>query len=193
VFFTLPVAILAGRYFRHDPRWFKIHVIFNTITVLLIILVFGLGMGSVHASDLGLQFAGPNSDLHHKVGAAVLSTTLMQAIIGIVAHFTKAGSSLRRLHIIFGIIVIAGMYWNTWEGMHNEWAEMSTSGTVTPQAVQIVFWALFLILVSVYAVGVGQSTLNYVSAQKVHVMEFEDGKDDQNQVSTGFEYTVGKP
>jgi hypothetical protein len=163
VLFVMPAALLTGRYFRHDNRWFKIHATLNTITVLLIILVFGLGMGAVHASGLGLQFAGQYSDLHHKVGATVLATTLMQAIIGVAAHYTKAGSFLRRLHIPFGVIVAAGMYWNVWEGMHNEWVEMSTSQTVTPEGVQILFWVIFLISAAAYTINVGQATLNYVS------------------------------
>jgi hypothetical protein len=63
--------------------------------------------------------------------------------------------------------------------MHNEWAQMSASGTVTPQAVQIVFWALFLVSVSVYAIGVGQATLNHVSgAQKVDAIQFEGETDE---------------
>ena len=160
--FTLPIALLAARFYRKDPRWFKIHAIFNTITTLLIILVFGLGMGAVQASQLGMQFAGPNSDLHHKVGAAVLSVTLMQTIIGTAAHYTKAGSFLRLLHIPLGLITAAGIYWNTWEGMHNEWAEMSVAGTVTPQGVQIVFWILFVISVTVYGCGAGEAALKYV-------------------------------
>jgi hypothetical protein len=161
----MPIALLSGRYMRSGPKWFKIHVIFNTITVLLIILVFGLGMGAVQASHLGLQFAGPNSDLHHKVGATVLSMVLMQAIIGTAARLTKAGSVLRHVHVVFGIIVAAGMYWNTWEGMHNEWAEMSTSMTSTPQGVQVVFWVLFLISASAYAVGVGHAVLNNIGGK----------------------------
>jgi hypothetical protein len=44
--------------------------------------------------------------------------------------------------------------------MHNEWAEMSTSMTVTPQGVQILFWVLFLISASAYAFGVGHAVLN---------------------------------
>jgi hypothetical protein len=160
VLFTLPIALLAGRYLRAGDKWFKVHVIFNTITVLLIILVFGLGMGAVQASHLGRQFAGPYSDLHHKVGATVLSITLMQAIIGVMAHYSRGGSFLRRLHVPFGVIVAAGMYWNTWEGMHNEWAEMSTSMTVTPEAVQIIFWVLFLVSATAYSVAVGTTVLD---------------------------------
>jgi hypothetical protein len=120
-------------------------------------------MGAVHAAHLGLQFAGPYSDLHHKVGATILSITLMQAIIGIAAHYTKMGSFLRRLHVPFGIIVAAGMYWEVWEGMHNEWSEMSTTQTVTPESVQILYWVIFLISVMAYTLNVGQSALNYVS------------------------------
>jgi hypothetical protein len=163
--FTLPAALLAGRYLRSSKRWFKFHVIFNTATVLLIILVFGLGMGAVSASGLGRQFAGPYSDLHHKVGATVLSTVLMQAIIGVAAHYTHLGSFLRRLHVPFGIIVAAGVYWNTWEGMHNEWIEMSTAGTQTPEAVQIIFWVLFLISATAYGLAVGDSVLTGLAAK----------------------------
>jgi len=169
--FTLPVALIATRFMRKDPRWFRTHVIFNTLTTLLIILTFGLGIGAVQASDLGMQFAGPNSDLHHQVGAAVLSTTLMQFILGVLAHYTPRGSFFRRLHVPFGIIVAAGIYWNTWEGMHNEWAEMSTSMTVTPEAVQIVFWALFFISALIYAVLVGEDVLSTFSPEESRQLE----------------------
>lgn len=185
--FVLPVALIAGRYRRtHPSEWFRVHVFFNTATVLLIILVFGLGMGAVRASHLGRQFAGPYSDLHHKVGATVLSITLMQAIIGVAAYYTKTGSFIRRLHVPFGIIVAAGMYWNTWEGMHNEWKEMSTSMTVTPEAVQIVFWALFLLSAIVYSALVGEATLSKLLAQpssppaSVTTSEKEKGNGDCN-------------
>jgi hypothetical protein len=164
--FTLPIALLAGRYLRNGSKWFKVHVIFNTITVLLIILVFGLGMGAVHSSHLGRQFAGPYSDLHHKVGATVLSIVLMQAIIGVAAFYTNSGSFLRRLHVPFGIIVAAGIYWNTWEGMHNEWAEMSTGGTVTPQSVQVLFWVLFLISATAYGIATGQTLLGIIAGKQ---------------------------
>lgn len=169
VLFTLPVALLSGRYLRHHNNWFKVHIIFNTITTLLVILVFGLGMGSVHASHLGMQFAGEYSDLHHKVGAAVLSIVLMQSIIGFAAHYTRPGSFLRRLHIPFGIIAAAGLYWNTWEGMHNEWPEMSVAQTYTPNGVQVVFWVLFLISATAYGIGVGTAVLNNMAAKPVQL------------------------
>ena len=40
----------------------------NAATACLIVLSFGLGMGAVASQDLGTQFNGPNSDLHHKAG-----------------------------------------------------------------------------------------------------------------------------
>jgi hypothetical protein len=167
VLFTLPVALLSGRYLRHRDIWFKIHIIFNVITTLLVILVFGLGMGAVHASHLGMQFAGQYSDLHHKVGAAVLSIVVLQAIIGFAAHYTPTGSFLRRLHVPFGIIAAAGLYWNTWEGMHNEWPEMSVAQTYTPNGVQVVFWVLFLIPATAYGVAVGTTVLKNVAGKPV--------------------------
>lgn len=161
----MPIALLAGRYLRSDPRWFRIHAIFNTVTTLLIILVFGLGMGAVGSLDLGTQFNGPYSDLHHKLGLFVFIIVLVQAILGVAAHGTTRKHFLRRLHVPFGILVAGFLYWETWEGMHNEWAEMSTSLTVTPQGVQVVFWVLFLISVTAYLVAVGQVALDRVAGK----------------------------
>jgi len=167
VLFTMPVALLAARYLRHGPRWFKVHVIFNTITVLLIILVFGLGVGAVASQDQGTQFNGSQSDLHHKVGLAVFIIIMAQFFLGIWAHYVPGGHITRRAHVVLGLITAAGLYWETWEGMHNEWAEMSTSMTVTPQGVQVVFWALFLVAVLAYGAVVGQKALSKIAPETI--------------------------
>jgi hypothetical protein len=70
---TIPAALLIGRYCRSDPKWCRYHIILNSITTFLIVLVFGLGMGAVASQDLGTQFNGPYSDLHHKGGLGAFS------------------------------------------------------------------------------------------------------------------------
>ncbi|GBE83731.1 hypothetical protein SCP_0507870 [Sparassis crispa] len=174
VLFTMPIALLAARYLRHGPRWFRIHVIFNGITTFLVILVFGLGMGAVSTQNLGTQFNGPYSDLHHKLGLTIFILVLAQTILGIFSHYYPGGHISRRVHVAFGTIVAAGMIWETWEGLHNEWAEMSVSMTVTPQGVQIVFWAVFMVLAIAYGAAVGQ-----VALRKVAVQTYEDVKSDE--------------
>ena len=160
VLFTLPIALLAGRYLRsRGPVWCRIHMIFNSITVFLIVLVFGLGMASVSTQGLGTSFEGPNSDLHHKVGLSVFILVLIQAILGVTAHHFEMGHLTRRIHTPLGIITAAGLYWQTWEGMHNEWTEMSVIMTSTPLSVQVLFWVFFLIAVSAYMLAAGQAVL----------------------------------
>jgi len=182
VLFTLPIALLAGRYLRGGSRWFKVHVIFNTATTLLIILVFGLGMGAVASQDQGTQFNGPNSDLHHKVGLAVFLITLVQSLLGVVSHYFPARHISRRVHVGFGLIVSAGMYWETWEGLHNEWAEMSVSMTVVPASVQILFWVFFLLPAVAWGIAVGQKALNGVTAKEADATSVSSKADDEKHM-----------
>ena len=71
VLFVLPASILTARYLRSKRYWFRVHLILNLVAIVLIILVFGLGVAAVMTADLGTQFNGPNSDIHHKVGLAL--------------------------------------------------------------------------------------------------------------------------
>jgi len=168
VLFTLPIALLAGRYLRsRGPVWCRIHMIFNSITVFLIVLVFGLGMASVSTQGLGTSFEGSNSDLHHQVGLAVFILVLIQAILGFVAHSLHMGHMTRKIHIPLGIVTAAGLYWQTWEGMHNEWTEMSVIMTSTPASVQVLFWVFFLVAVSAYMLAAGQAMLDLLANSAV--------------------------
>jgi len=119
-------------------------------------------MAAVSSVGLGTQFSGVYSDLHHKVGLALFLLVLLQGLLGLAAHRAPGGHFLRRMHVPVGVLTAAGLVWQTWEGMHNEWAEMSTSLTVTPESVQLLFWALFLLSAMAYAVAVGQATLRTV-------------------------------
>jgi hypothetical protein len=161
VLFTLPIAVLAGRYLRsRGPVWFRIHMIFNSITTFLIILVFGLGMGSVATQDTTTAFEGSSSDLHHKVGLSVFILVMIQASLGIIAHKFETGHITRKIHIPLGIVTVAGLYWQTWEGMHNEWAETSVMMTTTPMAVQVLFWVLVGAATSAYVLAAGNAGLD---------------------------------
>jgi hypothetical protein len=189
--FTLPIALLAGRYLRQDYRWCKIHIIFNSITILLIIIVFGLGMGAVSTAHLGTQFNGPYSDFHHKLGMAVFVVVLLQGILGFFAHRTKMGTAARRIHLFFGACAAGLVYWETWEGMHREWNEMSTPLLPTPTVVQVLFWALLLIPAVAYAVALGQTVLNSIADQESDVLvDSGISSSDQNESSEKTNPTV---
>ena len=76
-----------------------------------------------------------------------------------------------------GIITAAGLYWQTWEGMHNEWTEMSVIQTVTPTSVQVLFWILFLGAVAAYALAAGQETLALLANSAVTYSNAEKEKE----------------
>ena len=131
------------------------------------VLVFGLGMASVSTQGLGTSFGGPDSDLHHQVGLALFILILLQAILGVTAHNFNKGHLTRKIHIPLGIITAAGLYWETWEGMHNEWPEMSVILTSTPVSVQVLFWVFFLVAVSAYMLAAGQAILDWLANSAV--------------------------
>jgi hypothetical protein len=170
VLFTLPIAVLAGRYLRsRGPVWFRIHMIFNSITTFLIILVFGLGMGSVATQATTTSFEGSGSDLHHKVGLTVFILVLIQATLGIIAHNFNTGHITRTIHISLGIITVAGLYWQTWEGMLNEWPETSVIMTTTPMAVQVLFWVFVGGAILAYVLAAGHAALGLLAPrEKIH-------------------------
>ena len=120
-------------------------------------------MASVSTQGLGTSFSGPNSDLHHKVGLTVFILVLLQAILGITAHNSNPGHLIRKIHIPFGIITVAGLYWQTWEGMHNEWTDMSVIKTNTPASVQVLFWVFFLGAVTAYLSSAAHATLDLLA------------------------------
>jgi hypothetical protein len=133
------------------------------LPTFLIVLVFGLGMGSVAIQGMCTSFTGPNSDLHHQVGLAVFILVLIQTVLGLIAHNFETGHLSRKIHIPFGILTVSGLYWQTWEGLHNEWAEMSVIMTVTPLSVQVLFWIFFLVAVTAYTLAAGQATLGLLT------------------------------
>ena len=120
-------------------------------------------MASVSTQGLGTSFSGSNSDLHHKVGLSVFILVLLQALLGVTAHNFNREHLTRKIHIPLGIITAAGLYWQTWEGMHNEWTEMSVIMTSTPLSVQVLFWVLFLLGVSAYVLAGGQAILDWLA------------------------------
>ena len=145
------------------------------------VLVFGFGMAAVSTQGLGTSFEGSNSDLHHKVGLSVFILLLIQATLGIIAHNFNKGHLTRMIHIPLGIITAAGLYWQTWEGMHNEWTEMSVIMTDTPQSVQVLFWVFFLGAVSAYMLAAGQAILNWLANTAVgySVMDEKSSNDEK--------------
>lgn len=169
--FTLPFALFVGRYRHIGAMWFKMHVLFTGITVFLVIVVFGLGIGAVSTARLGTQFIGIHSDLHHRVGLIVFVLFILQSILGILAHKTPSGDLLRRIHVLIGIFAAAGLLGETWEGIHVEWAAKSTSKTVTPQLVQLIFWLFILVWATLYTVVFVQAILLKNRGQEMHQMK----------------------
>jgi hypothetical protein len=47
------------------------------------------------------------------------------------------------------------MYWQTWQGLHVEWAQMSDAMSVVPEGLQVLFWGIVGVQVGVYAVQLG--------------------------------------
>ena len=82
-----------------------------------------------------------------------------------ITHNFYRGHLTRKINIpqALGIITAAGLYWQAWEGMHNEWTEMSVIMTTTPSSVQVLFWVFFLVAVSAYMLAAGQATLEWLS------------------------------
>jgi hypothetical protein len=143
--------------------WCRVHIIFTSITVFFLVLAFGFGMASVSTQGLGTSFSGSNSDLHHKVGLSVFTLVLLQACLGVIAHSFNKGHITRKIHVPVGIVTAAGLFWQTWEGMHNEWTEMSVILTSTPTGVQVLFWVFFLVIVSAYTLAAGQAILDWLA------------------------------
>jgi hypothetical protein len=161
-------------------------MMFNSITVSLIVLVFALGMASVYTQGAGTSFEGSNSDLHHKVGLAVFILVLIQAILGVIAHNFNKGHFTRKFHIPLGIITAAGLYWQTWEGMHNEWTEMSVIMTSTPSSVQVLFWVFFLGAVSAYVLAAGQAMLDLLANSAVGYSVIDGKASGDEKARTGY-------
>jgi len=162
---TAPAAILLGRYWRHNPRWFAYHRLLNTATVLLIILAFGLGTAAVNSQGLGIQFSGPFHDLHHDLGLAMFLLVLLEGVLGIVAHAVKPSSRavlgkaiMRWVHIIFGIIVMVLLITESWVGF-DEWNTMQGTGTFTPDGVRYVFVVIASAEVAAYLYPAGRDIL----------------------------------
>ena len=136
-------------------------MIFNSITTFLILLVFVLGVGAVVSTGTTptTEFSGQSSDLHHRLGLSIFLLVMIQASLGVIAHNFNAGHITRKIHITVGIITVAGLYWQVWEGLNNEWAEASVIQTSTPLAVKILFWIFIGISLSAYLLAAGQATL----------------------------------
>ncbi|KAL8279440.1 hypothetical protein RQP46_008252 [Phenoliferia psychrophenolica] len=176
---TLPAALLIGRYCRSHPHWLRAHMMLNIATTLLIVLAFGLGMGAVASQDAGTQFNGPDSDLHHKAGLGVLAVVLTETALGFVAHGTPVGKRLvegggkhwvRWTHVALGLTTAVLGYWLTWEGMYDEWAQMSVAETTTPESVQIIFWIILLFEVSAYTLHAGNEFMRWIEDHLSHIV-----------------------
>jgi len=166
VLFTMPLAILSGRFLRSrlGSRWLHVHIAFNLATCILFIIIFGLGMKAVKTANEGAQFNGPQSDIHHKLGLMLFILLLVQGMLGFSAHRlaidTIMQKPIRVVHSTFGIIVAGLAYAVVWNGMHTEWPSMSTNLAQTPVFVQILFWIFFLVEVGAWMLSAGESVLN---------------------------------
>ena len=138
-------------------------MIFNSITTSLIMLVFVLGIGAVASASNTptTEFSGHGTDLHHRVGLSIFLLVMIQACLGVIADNFNAGHLTRKIHITVGIITVAGLFWQVWEGLNNEWAEASVSMTSTPLAVKVLFWIFVGISLTAYLLAAGQATLQF--------------------------------
>ena len=108
---------------------------------------------------------------------------------------------MRWLHMSFGIVTISLLYWQVWNGMQDEWPEMSTNLYVlyiaialrayltdlallcvlvcttnsvnTPLSVRIIFWVLFFAEVSAYVFSLGVSALNAITAHAARAAGYQ--------------------
>jgi hypothetical protein len=137
-------------------------------------------MGAVATADEGIQFSGEGADLHHQLGLAIFIIVLLQAFLGAVAHYFKSRSSisidfakakkkspLQLAHIILGVTTVGLLYWLIWNGLQIEWVGMSTSGSATPQSVQIIFWLFVLFPLTKYSLTVGNTLLSRLETKRL--------------------------
>lgn len=189
---VIPASLLVGRYCRGKVGWWRIHALLNAVGAVLIVVVFALGMASVGTADEGTQFSGDEADMHHKLGLAILLLVLVQVALGCVAHFvfrpeanakhvegqqdkaspvkpafTTTARTVRLTHITLGIITVGLLYWCMWDGLHTEWASMSTSLTSTPKSLQILFWLFFLGPMAAYLLHAGSHLLSGMERRSI--------------------------
>ncbi|TNY20468.1 hypothetical protein DMC30DRAFT_439181 [Rhodotorula diobovata] len=160
-----PLAILVARVGRDSFRWFPLHALANTLTVVLVIVCFALA-----TYEVGGEF----DDFHQKLGLALLILVLVQALLGLGAHFTRptrltsSRPSLRApvtappakpprtfgvpriVHVLLGLVTLALGWTQVANGLYVEWDEnLSAVGNV-PLAVKVVFWVLIGLWVASY-------------------------------------------
>jgi len=92
---------------------------------------------------------------------------LVQASIGLVAHFTKGSNAntgtrrsvLRWFHIAAGVVTTALLYAAVYDGFF-EWDITSDSGTMVPTGVRAVFWVLFGLAIVAWFAGLALEARN---------------------------------
>ncbi|GAA5855551.1 hypothetical protein JCM9279_005117 [Rhodotorula babjevae] len=164
-----PLAILIARVGRDTYKWFPAHWILNLLTVGLVIVAFALA-----TYEVGGEF----QDFHSKLGLALLILVLVQALLGLAAHFTRhtpltsSRPSLRPpvtatltkprgrtfgvprlVHVFLGIVTIALGWVQVGNGIMVEWdANLPGAGTV-PRGVKIAFWVVLGLWIASYVVA----------------------------------------
>ncbi|SCZ96807.1 BZ3500_MvSof-1268-A1-R1_Chr4-1g06740 [Microbotryum saponariae] len=153
----MPSAILIARYFR-TTRWFPLHVAFNSLAVILMIVAFGT---AVYVTGGGFSDA-----THYSVGLAIFIIILVQAGLGYGAHLTRrpdlasgarlptltGKSTVRHVHNLLGLALIALAYYNVHEGFER-WTLDSDAATKVPKAVTVVYWILLGVGAGLYVLG----------------------------------------
>ncbi|KDE08177.1 hypothetical protein MVLG_01656 [Microbotryum lychnidis-dioicae p1A1 Lamole] len=153
----MPGAILIARYFR-TTRWFPLHVAFNSLAVILIIVAFGT---AVYVTGGGFGDA-----THYSVGLAIFIIILVQAGLGYGAHLTRrpdlasgarlptltGKSPVRHVHALLGLALIALGYYNVHEGFE-QWTLDSDAATKVPKAVTVIYWILLGVGAGLYVLG----------------------------------------
>lgn len=157
--FTVPPAILSVRILRPTFRlWFPIHMTMQILTVIFLTLTFALGTAAVMLGGNGSQFTGPKADRHHRLGLALYVIVLVQASLGVAAHFTRGRPGpaeaekehlkpklsifrqpVRFMHVGLGLVTCVLLYTQFWLGLA-EWNMTSDNGSQIPRFVKITFW-----------------------------------------------------
>ncbi|GAA6007570.1 hypothetical protein JCM10207_006390 [Rhodosporidiobolus poonsookiae] len=153
-----PAAVLLARLGR-SIRWFPSHAALNSLSLLLIIIAFALGVS---------QAGGSFDDFHKRLGLALFLLFLVQPVLGLLGHayskpapLTSAHPSLTRplpspvraLHVLLGVTIVTLGYTQIASGINVEWTRGSDARGEVPGAVRVVFWVLVGLEIAAYIAG----------------------------------------
>lgn len=183
-------------------------MLLNVLALVFITVAFGLGIGAVLVEGDGYQFGGDDTDLHHQLGLALFILVFAQVALGLIVLFFKQGSHAstgvtdhklpgrdlpptttaglaekhwtRWIHMVLGGAILAMLYWQAWDGLHNEWPAMSEEGTEVPLVVQVLFWVIVLLPIGPYVIHLLSATCRVLRAEPPIVHDVGSTHDQAN-------------